>query len=414
MNRGSRRAQLLYLILDGLGDEPCTQLEGRTPLEVARTPHLDDLAKRGSTYRLDMRDRDGDVSTSYGQFALFGYGEDPVLPERGPVEAAGIGLQLRAGDVAFRANWATFDGQGRIVDRRAGRIREGAVELSRAIDDLPLGDGVRTVVRAGTEHRVAFVLRGPALGAGVRDTDPMHTLVEPVPPLPLLPVDPDDAAAKCTVAKLERFQALSREILCRHPVNLRRIERGQRPACGLLFRRAGVHVPIPTLEERFGLQGVAIAGGSTVTGVMRLLGCETVQLRRFTANVDTHLRGKLEEALGALASGADLVMVHVKALDILSHDRDVEGGVRFLERIDATLGEVLPYLPAGTVVAVGADHTTSSETGNHTTTPPPALICGPRVQSDGARSFSEAEVVRAGAKVVRAAEFFARVREATG
>ncbi|MFW5740316.1 MAG: phosphoglycerate mutase, partial [Myxococcota bacterium] len=228
--RSAGRLQLFYLILDGLGDEPCSALGGRTPLEVARIPHLGELARRGRTYRLDMRDRTGDVSTSYGQFALFGYGDDAALPERGPVEAAGIGVDLAKGDVAFRANWATFDGGWRIVDRRAGRIREGAVELARALDGMSLGDGVQALVRAGTEHRVALVLRGPGLGAGVSDSDPMHTILEPVPPLRVTALDPGDVASQRTVACLARFQELSRPILCKHPVNLRRKERGQRPA----------------------------------------------------------------------------------------------------------------------------------------------------------------------------------------
>ena len=414
MNPPRGRRQLLYLVLDGLGDEPCADLDGLTPLGAARIPCLDGLARRGTTFRLDMRDRDGDVSTSYGQFALFGYGEDEALPQRGPVESAGIGVSLVDGDVAFRANWATFDERGRIVDRRAGRIREGAAELARALDGLRLGDEVRAIVRAGTEHRVALVLRGPGLGAGVRDTDPMHTITQPIPPLPLAASDPNDAASVLTVSKLARFQALSRDILRAHPVNLRRAERGLLPANGLLTRRAGFHVSIPTLEERFGLQGVAIAGGSTVTGVMQLLGCETVHMPKFTANVDTDLRGKLNQAVGGLASGADFVMVHVKALDILAHDRDPKGGVRFLEKLDAALRTILPQLPADMIIAVGADHSTSSETGDHSTTPPPALLCGPGVEADAALAFDEVSIERAGVKVVRGAEFFRVVREAMG
>ena len=107
-------------------------------------------------------------------------------------------------------------------------------------------------------------------------------------------------------------------------------------------------------------------------------------------------------------------MVHVKALDILAHDRDASGGVAFLEKIDQALGATLPLLPQGTVVAVAADHTTSSESGNHTDAPPPALLWGPNVERDGAESFDERTVEQSGSGVVRGSEFFRRVREAMG
>lgn len=399
------RRRLLYLIFDGLGDEPHPALGGRTPLAVAHTPVLDELARRGATFRLDMRDRVGDVSTSYGQFALFGYGDDPLLPERGPVEAAGIGISLRDGDVALRANWATLDEQGRVIDRRAGRIREGAAELSRALDGMRLGDGVRAMVRNGTEHRVAVVFRGEGLGAGVADTDPMVTSILPIAPREIRAIDATDERAQRTAEKLSRFIEASRDVLARHPVNARRIQAGKPPANTLLTRCAGGHVLVPTLDQRFGIRGLAIVGGSTVMGVMQLLGCEVVRMPRFTANVDTDLQGKLDQAVGGLASGADFAMVHIKAIDILSHDRDPHACVRFLEKADALLGHVLRLVPAPTVVAVGADHTTSSVSGDHTSTPPPALISGPGVQPDAVQRFNDASL-RDGAPVVRGSRFF--------
>ena len=406
------QAQVLYVVLDGLGDDPCSELGGLTPLAAADIPVLNALAREGTTFRLDMCDRDGHVSTSYGQFSLLGYGDDPVLPQRGPVEAAGIGLELQEGDIACRANYATFDDEGRILDRRAGRIRSGAAALSHALDGLSLGDGVTALMRSGTEHRAALVLRGAGLGSCVTDADPLHTIREPTPPLRVVACDPTDAASVRTAEKLRSFLNRARDILATHPANLARIADGLAPANGVLTRRAGPHIPLPSLEDRFGVRCLAIAGGSTVTGVMRVLGCETIGAPRFTANVDTDVEGKFETALGALAEGYDVVLVHIKAVDILSHDRKPQEAARFLERVDRALGATLPYLSDHLLVAVAADHSTSSETGDHTASPPPALLCGPGVMPDEAMAFNELELIRCGAPVLRGPAFFRRILDA--
>jgi 2,3-bisphosphoglycerate-independent phosphoglycerate mutase len=410
--RGGRA--ILYVVLDGLGDEPCAVLGGQTPLQAASTPTLDALARQGATFRLDMRDGRGQVSTNYGQFSLLGYGDDAALPQRGPVEAAGVGLDLRPGDVAFRANYATVDAAGRIVDRRAGRIREGAGELSRALDGMDLGDGVTTLVRSGTEHRVAVVLRGPGLGAGVTDSDPVHTIRGPTAPLPIRPVDASDRAAAKTAAALEVFQRRIGPVLAAHPVNQSRAARSLPVANALIFRRAGNHLPVPSLRDRFGLGCLAVAGGSTVRGVMRLLGCTVVHEDRYTGNADTDVASKLERAMAGLRSGYDLAVAHIKAIDILSHDRRPADAAAFLERVDTALGEVLHGAERSLVVAVAADHSTSSETGDHTDVPPPALIFGEGIRPDAARAFHEAELERIGAPVLRGSAFFRTLLESAG
>jgi len=412
MSGGERGRQLLYLVIDGLGDVPCPALGGRTPLEAARLPQLDALARDGEAYLLDMRDSDGFVSTARGQFALCGYDADDELPRRGAVEAAGLDLPLQNGDVAFRANWATFDSAGRIVDRRAGRIRQGATELAALLDGWDLGDGISAVVRCGIEHRVALVLRGPGLGADVSDSDPLSTAALPIPPLEVAPRRPSDAAAALTAAKLTQFLSRARAALADHPVNLARRARGLLPANGLLTRRAGRHVEVQSLQARFGLRCQVITGDRTVNGVMRLLGCEVLSPEGFTANVDTDLPGKFNAAVAGLAAGIDIVMLHIKGVDILSHDRQPAGSVELLERIDALLGEVRPRLPAEVLIAVAADHSTSSVTGDHIVDPPPALLYGRGAGGSGAAAFSERAL--AGAPILRRGAFFRLIKEALG
>jgi len=406
--------QLLYLVLDGLGDVPCPALDDRTPLEAARLPHFDRLAAGGAVYRLDMRDRWGRVSTASGQFALMGYDDDDALPKRGAVEGAGIGMRLQNGDVALRANWATLDDRGWIVDRRAGRIREGTDELAAAIDGMDLGDGVTARVGSGTEHRVALVLRGPELGAGLTDSDPQRTADEPIEPLPIAPLVAADERATRTAAKLTGFLARIRPILADHPVNRTRRAEGLLPANGLVTRQAGRHLVLPSLEERFGLRCLAVVGDSTVTGVMRLLGCETYTQPTFTANVDTDLEGKLAAAQAGLAAGHDIVLLHVKALDILSHDRVPDGSVAMLERLDEVVGGWLAKRCDQLVIAIGGDHSTSSISGDHSDAPTPALIHGGSAAASHVPAFHEWALSEAGAPVLRRGAFFLQVLAALG
>jgi len=411
MSAAPASRQLLYVVLDGLGDEPAAALGGQTPLEAALTPVLDGLARGGEVFRLDMRDRAGEVSTSHGQFALMGYPDDGSLPHRGPVEAAGIGVALDPGDVALRANFATFGPGGSIVDRRAGRIRAGADALAAALDGLDLGGGVRALVKSGTEHRVALVLRGADLGAAVSDSDPMHAAGARDGAMHVTALEPGDAASERTAEKLRLLLARAREILAVHPVNDQRRASGLLPANGLLVRKAGVHVPVQPLIERYGLRCLAVTGDCTVRGVMRLIGSEIVSLPEFTANSDTDLPAKFAQAVSALRQAHDVVMVHVKAVDILSHDRLPAEARALIERLDTSLGAALAEYGDDLIVAVAADHSTSSSSGDHIALPPPALVSGPGIGSGGAVDFSERAVLAVEAPMVTGAQFFDRLRE---
>jgi 2,3-bisphosphoglycerate-independent phosphoglycerate mutase len=406
--------RLLYLVLDGLGDEPSAGLGGRTPLQAARTPNLDALARGGQVFRLQLADEEGTAATHIGQFALLGYGPGAGIPRRGPVEAAATGLELAPGDVALRANLATLDAAGRILDRRAGRIREGAAELCAALDGLDLGEGVTAFARSATEHRAAIVLRGPGLGAAVTDSDPGTLAGGPRPPLPVRPRDPSDAAAVRTARKVEAFLAQARPLLAAHPVNREREARGLPPANAILTRQAGVFVPVPSLQARFGVRCTGIAAERTVLGVLRLLGAEAVTRPEFTANTDTALEAKFEAALKLLQEDLEIVLLHIKATDILGHDQRPREKAEYLEQIDAQLERALEILPEATLVAVASDHSTSSTSGDHILEPVPALLWGQGVKACGIRAFDEPSLAAFGAPLLDGDAFFRRLLEALG
>src|SRR5437867_10884725 len=178
--------KILLVILYGLGDRPLTELGHKPPLEATPRPNLDWFASNGVNGLVDPIAPGVAAGSDTSHLALFGYDPREVYTGRGPFEAAGVGIELKPGDIAFRGNFASVDEDMKLTDRRAGRIREGTEELAQALDELKFGR-IKATVRAGTEHRVAVVLRAGGPAPKVTDTDPHElgtTTTESDPPDP--------------------------------------------------------------------------------------------------------------------------------------------------------------------------------------------------------------------------------------
>src|SRR5437899_11315073 len=161
--------RILFVIFDGLGDRPLTELGHKTPLEATPKPNLDWFAANGVNGLVDPIAPGIPAGSDTSHLALLGYDPHEVYTGRGPFEAAGVGIDLEPGDIAFRGNFATVDEDLRLTDRRAGRIREGTEERAKALDGMKIGR-VKVRFRAGTEHRTELVLRGRGLARS--GTDP--------------------------------------------------------------------------------------------------------------------------------------------------------------------------------------------------------------------------------------------------
>ncbi len=389
-----RRIPTLLLIIDGLADRPVRALGGRTPLEAADTPNLDRLAAEGQVGLADPVAPGVVPDTAAGSLALFG--QSPAALKRGPVEAVGAGLKLKMHDIALRANFATFGKDGTVLDRRAGRIRQDAEELAKALDrmTLPRGrfEGVRILVRAATEHRLAVVLRGEGLSSAILGSDPGDGSAPCRAQVPR-PVDPHDPRAVLTARLLALFELEARKVLSEHPINRRRVEDGLPPANGILSRGAGrIHLLSPLEVRGQALRLACIGGDRTVLGLAKWLGAQIVQEPGMTANLDTDLDLKLQQARAALAE-KDLVIVHVKGADIAAHDRRPDLKARFLEQIDQALGGLLAEWEGPLRIAVSGDHATLSESGQHAADPLPVVIWGEGLSADSVRAFNESAVV---------------------
>lgn len=384
-------APTLMVIIDGLPDRPIRALGGRTPLQAAHTPTLDRLAREGRVGLADPIAPGVVPDTAAGTLALFG--QSPQALKRGPVEALGAGLELSPDDIALRGNFATIDGSGNVVDRRAGRIREEARQLAEAIDRLhlpgDLGDGVEVRVQPATEHRLAVVLRGSGLSPTIRGSDPGDAAV-PGPALAPRPLDPGDERAVYTARVLGVFEQEVRRVLGEHPTNQERAARGLPPANAILTRGAGRIHRLVTLEEAgIPLRLCCVSGDRTVLGLARWLGAEVISEPEMTANLDTDLRAKMESARESLERN-DLTIVHVKGADIAAHDRRPELKVEFLEKLDAEIARLLAERGDSPLrIAVASDHATLSESGQHAADPLPVLIWGDGIEADSVSEFHE-------------------------
>ena len=389
LEEGPASGPVLLLIIDGLADRPVRALAGRTPLQAAETPTFDRLASEGRSGLGDVVAEGVVGDTAAGTLALLG--QSPLSVSRGPVEAAGAGFVLAPEDVALRANLATIDEKGIVLDRRAGRIREGTEELARAIDKLALPgefSGVTVRVKPATEHRLAIVLRGNGLSPAIHGSDPGEGATPGAPLVPR-PMDVADEKAAFTAAALECFEEQARKVLADHPVNQEREKHNLPLANSIITRGAGrIHALLPLEVGGVPLKVSCVGGDRTILGLARMVGAGTCTTEKMTANLDTDLEAKFaaaEEALGK----SNLVMLHVKGADIAAHDRRPDLKAQFLEKVDAALAGLLESHEGPLRLVVASDHATLSESGQHAADPVPVMIWGNGVEADDVEAFDE-------------------------
>jgi 2,3-bisphosphoglycerate-independent phosphoglycerate mutase len=393
---------LLYVCLDGLGDEPIPALGDRTPLEAAATPVLDDLAARGRQGLVHTVAPDIAPESDIAVFAILGYDPREEHPGRGVLEAIGSGMEFRDGDLAHRVNFATVD-DGRIVDRRVGRDlpSEDSQALAEEVNERLSLPGATAELRATVEHRGALVIRADEgdLSANVTNTDPAYAkrgslgvALETFEdrPVPCEPLD-DTHEARRGAELTQRWVEESARLLDASEVNARRRAEGRLPANLVLTRDAGDHVPaLQPIAERFGLRWGCFVEMPVERGIAMVLGMGEVPAP--TPADDFERYGAWAELAAEALGGYDAVYVHIKGPDIPAHDGRAEDKRDVVETIDAAFfATVLPRLDPDTVVAVTADHATSCLRRAHTADPVPLIVAGRGVAGDGTTSFGERE-----------------------
>ena len=370
-----------------MADRPIKELNWKTPLEAARKPSLNQIAKMGVCGIMDPIAPGIPPGSDTATLALLGYDVLKVYSGRGALEAIGSGINVSPSDVAFRCNFATVNENLVVLDRRAGRIaNDDAAKLAESLQKIKLEKpSVKFLFKNTIQHRAALVVRGQKLSTAVSDSDPEKVGVKV---LEIKPLD-ESPEARLTARILSELMHKFSKALRDHPLNKKRARQGLPQANIILCRGAGTIPNIKTLPELYGINAVCIAATSLIRGVCKVAGMKLVDVKGATGTPQTNFVAKAKSTVQALKT-CDFVLLHVKATDVASHDGNIKQKVELIEKIDHMIGYVLNNIDLdSTCLAVTADHTTSSITQNHEGDPVPLAITGPYVRRDDVEEFDE-------------------------
>ncbi len=361
-------SKIVMLVGDGLGGLPMTP-GGKTELEMAKTPHLDALATKG-VQGLSIPVKPGIAPGSGpGHLGLFGY--DPLVYQigRGALEATGIGFQMQPGDVAIRCNFCTLDADGKISDRRAGRIAsEDSAPIAISLRQIKI-PGVEIFVEPVKEHRFVVVFRGPGLAGNVKDTDPQATGVPPLEPVA------EDEASQKTADVAKEFLKQARVLL-----------KDQPQANFHTMRGFASRPDMPSYQEVYGLRAAAIAVYPMYKGLASLVGMDI--LGQATT---------LDEQMQVLKENwdkYDFFFIHFKYTDSTGEDGNFEEKVKRTEQLDACLPAIIALQPD--VLIVTGDHSTPAYLKSHSWHPVPTLLVSDCCRPDPHTSFGETQAITGG------------------
>jgi len=391
---------IMMVVVDGAGDR---EDDSPTPLEAARTPNLDKLASMGALGLLYTVGKGVAPESDAGVFSLLGY--DPLSTHlaRGVVEALGSGVAFENGDLALRAGFATVEGD-RLIDRRAGRnlSTEEAKELGLAVNnELHLKDEAKFDFRPTVGHRAVVVFRAGKnpFSSNISNFDPAYirkgnvsVAVPSTESYQLPKCEPLDRNPETirSAALVNEFGYKARQILDKHPVNVRRKREGKLPANWILMRDAGTEKPtVPSFNTKWKLDAAMIADLPVELGIGKLLGMKIERLEPGTS-----IEGYVERAKLALklAQEYDFVYVHLKGPDEPGHDGMFQLKKKRIEEVDNGFFSVLASSKdlENLVICVTCDHSTPWRDKAHSDDPVPILIVkkGAREGGKSAR-FSE-------------------------
>lgn len=378
-----------YVIIlpDGASDEPLAQLGGRTPLEAARIPHMDSIAREGWLGRIVTIPEGFGAGTDAGTLTLMGYDPHRYHTGRAPMEALAQQLTATEDQLIFRCNFVNIT-DGKMKDFTAGHIAQpDADALIAALNEVAF-PGETCAFHTGVSYR-NLLLVSNASGMKLK-SQPPHDITDQ----PVAGYWPKGEGAERAKAIMDR----AAEVLADHPVNQRRRARGEDWATNIWLWGQGTPMKLETLESRFGLKGATITAVDIIRGIALGMGMELIEVPGATGYIDTGYEAKGRAALDAL-DRYDVVVVHVEAPDEAAHQGMAEEKMRSLERIDeAIVGPLLAKLKAmgGYRILVAPDHATLVRTKGHDATPPPYCFAGTDVAAGPGQAFHEREAAASG------------------
>lgn len=387
-------SKAIIFLADGMADEPLHELNGKTPVEAAHTPAMDTIAAAGASGTFLTLPDGLPTSSDVANMSVLGFRPELNYPGRGPIEAVSRGIELKENDIAWRCNLVTVSPDGVLLDYSAGHI-DNAVS-SRVMELLQQEFGNEKVsFYPGVSYRNLLVLHGAEFSDRVDYHKPDSSQGMPAGKLGLAALNPE---AGYTVRFLNELSGKVHEFLAECPVKSEATDiwpwsPGRRPAI------TAFHKLYP------GRTGAIISAVDVVKGIGKCAGMEIIEVPGATGFIDTNYAGKVAAALEAIRRH-DLVYLHVEAIDECSHMGDLKLKMQAIEDFDAKV--MIPVMAAlkGQDIrfAVLPDHPVPIKLRKHTTTPVPVSVCGPGIEPDNIKSYSENLAPGGGLGFMRGAE----------
>jgi 2,3-bisphosphoglycerate-independent phosphoglycerate mutase len=370
----SANRKAIVFLGDGMADEPAPELGNRTPLQAARKPAMDCIAREGRSGTLLTLPEGFPTSSDVANMSVLGCDLRTELCGRGPLEAASQGIPLGPHDIAFRVNLVTVDAEGVLRDYSGGQVARA--DARAAIDQLNAALGSDQIrFHTGVSYRNLLILSGPEFSADV------------------LCDKPDDNHGNLVTEHLPRAKspagqhtaAVLRDLIARAGAVLR-----GRPANAIWPWSGGRAGAIHKLTERYGITAAVISAVDVINGLGRCMGMDVIRVPGATGYIDTNYEGKADAAIAAIRTH-DFVFVHVEALDEVSHAQNAQLKVQTIEDFDTRLiGRVLAAVDPSVTLAVLPDHPVPVRTGKHTRTPVPVAVRRADWTPDGVQTYDEA------------------------
>jgi 2,3-bisphosphoglycerate-independent phosphoglycerate mutase len=375
--------KLIIIIGDGMGDEPLDALKGKTPLEYAKTPHMDEVARSGSVGQFYAIKLGIKVDSDAAHLVMLGQEVNLASSNRGAYESLGAGFDLGPADVAFRVNFATIDDHFVLIDGRAGRIKGEAKELEDTVNETVELDHTSFEFKQTLGFKGAFVLRNDHFSVDV-NLPTQYAVGKRIWARPLA----ESARARHTTDTINEFMSKTNDVLKNHPLNLQRIAEQKPPANVIMPWAVGQIRQLNPTITKYG-KGLCVAAAPVIKGVCKYSGMDIVNVPGATGEYDTDALAKGKTALENL-DDYDVVLIHVEGTDEASHDGNVEGKLITIEKIDSMLGYLLERTDnEQTRFALLTDHGTSCVTHDHMTTEVPIAVCGLGVAADDVKHYDE-------------------------
>jgi 2,3-bisphosphoglycerate-independent phosphoglycerate mutase len=368
----------LLILADGAADEPLEELGGKTPLEVAKKPNMDMIAKKGRCGMLKTVDESMTPGSDVANMSILGYDPEKYYTGRGALEALSMGVPFGEDDMAYRCNLVTIE-NGKMKDFAAGHItsEEGAELFKSLQEKVP-----ELKFYPGVSYRNVMMFPG---GKGV-ESYPPHDIVDEVVDN-YMPKGPDaDVVMKAMVRAADVFE--------NHPVNVARKAAGKNPATTIWPWSSGKKPAMPKFEEMFGKKGAMISAVDLLFGIAACCGMEIVKVEGATGYLDTNYMGKAKAAVETLKGDADFVYMHVEATDEAGHLGSAEEKIRAIERLDEAVGYILENFDG--CVMLMPDHPTPIAKKTHTHDAVPFVVMG-KDEADGVSAYTEKDVRENGA-----------------